>query len=200
MMVTVVVAGAALTVAEKETVTVHVGLHGLFVKVAVTPVGRPEAEKVTGVVAPLTRVAVIDEVGLVPPWTTVRLPGDGAPKLKSKPGAETVSDSVVEWLAPPPLAPIVTVLVPTVAVAVAEKETVTVQFGLHGLLVNVAVTPVGRPDAENVTDVVVPLAKVAVIDEVGLVEPWTTERLPGDGAPRLKSKAGAATVNDKVVE
>ena len=58
----------------------------------------------------------------------------------------------MEWLAPPPLALIVTMLVPSVAVAVAENETVTVQVGLHGLLVKVAVTPVGRPVAEKVTD------------------------------------------------
>ncbi len=199
-MVTVVEPVAAVAVAEKETVIVQVGLHGLFVKATVTPVGRPEAEKVTGVIAPWTRVAVIDEIGLVPPWATVRLPGEGEERLKSKPGAETVSDSVVEWLAPPPLALIVTVLVPIVALAVAEKVTVTVQVGLHGLLVNVAVTPVGRPDTENVTGVVVPLTKVAVIDEAGLVEPWTTRRPPGDGAPRLKSNLGAATVNDMLVE
>jgi len=58
----------------------------------------------------------------------------------------------VEWLAPPPLALIVTMLVPSVAVAVAENETVTVQVGLHGLLVKVAVTPLGRAVAEKVTD------------------------------------------------
>jgi len=43
-------------------------------------------------------------------------------------------------------------LVPREAVAVAENETVTVQVGLHGLLVKVAVTPVGRAVAEKVTD------------------------------------------------
>ncbi len=53
--------------AEKETVMVHVGVHGLLVKVAVTPVGRPEAEKETGTAVPLTRVAVMDDIGLVLP-------------------------------------------------------------------------------------------------------------------------------------
>ena len=47
----------------------------------------------------------------------------------------------------------------------------TVQVGLHGLLVNVAVTPVGRPDAENVTEDVVPLTRVASMDDDGLVDP-----------------------------
>ncbi len=64
-----------------------------------------------------------------------------------------------------------TVAEPRAAVDVAENETVTVQVGLHGLFVNVAVTPVGRPDAENVTEAVVPLTRVASIDDDELVEP-----------------------------
>jgi hypothetical protein len=63
----VVVPRVAVEVAENETVTVQVGLHWLFVKAAVTPVGSGEVEKVMVAVAPLFRVAVIDEVGLVEP-------------------------------------------------------------------------------------------------------------------------------------
>jgi len=66
---------------------------------------------------------------------------------------------------------IVTVVVPVVAVAVAENETVTVHVGLQGLFVKVAVTPVGNPDVENVTDTVVPATRVAVIEDEGLVAP-----------------------------
>ena len=54
---------------------------------------------------------------------------------------------------------------------VAVNETVTVHVGLQGLLVNVADTPLGKPDAEKVTPVVVPLRRVAVIDDVELVDP-----------------------------
>ncbi len=110
----------------------------------------------------------------------------------------TANDNVVEWVAPPPDALIVTVAGATVAETVAENETVTVQVGLHGLLVKVAVTPVGRFDAENVTGVPVPLASVATIDDDGLVEPWTTVRLLGEGVDSVKSNVGAATVNDNV--
>ena len=67
MIVTVAVPSVALAIAENDTVTAHVGLHGLFVKVAVTPVGNPEAEKVTAVVVPLTKVASIDDEGLEEP-------------------------------------------------------------------------------------------------------------------------------------
>ena len=64
-----------------------------------------------------------------------------------------------------------TVVVPRVAAAVAENETVTVQVGLHGLLVKIAVTPVGNPEAEKVTSEVVPLTSVASTEADELVEP-----------------------------
>ncbi len=83
----------------------------------------------------------------------------------------------------------------------AEKETVTVHVGLHGLLVNVAVTPAGRLEAENVMVAVVPLTSVASIDDDGLVDPWITVKLLGNGVERLKSKAaGAETVRERLVE
>ncbi len=77
----------------------------------------------------------------------------------------------MEWLALPPEASIETVMAPRVAEAVAEKETVTVQVGLQGLLVKVAVTPLGRLEAEKVTGVVEPLTRVASMDDAGLVPP-----------------------------
>jgi len=48
-------------------VTVQVGLQGLLVKDAVTPVGRPDAVKVTAIVVPLTKVESIDDEELVEP-------------------------------------------------------------------------------------------------------------------------------------
>ncbi len=127
--------------------------------------------------------------------------GDTAPADMEKSGMAaglTVSERLVVWLAPPPVAVMVMVAVAVVAVAVAVNETVTVHVGLHGLLVNVAVTPVGSPLAEKVTDEAVPLTSVAVTDEVELVLPCVTVRLLGDGVVRLKSNA-AATVRDMVV-
>jgi hypothetical protein len=86
-------------------------------------------------------------------------------------GGATVKDKNVIWVTPPPEALIVTEAGPVAAVAVAENDTVIGQVGLHGLLVKIAVTPVGKPDAEKVTGAVVPLSRVAVIDEDELVEP-----------------------------
>jgi hypothetical protein len=161
----------ALGVAENETVTVHVGLHGLLVNVAVTPEGSPDAEKVTGAVVPLTRIASIDEERLVEPATTVKLFGDGVERLKSNDAGATVKDKKAEWLAPPPVASILTRTVPKAAVAVAENETVTVHVGLQGLFVKITVTPVGRPKAEKVIAVVVPLTNVASTEDEGLEDP-----------------------------
>ena len=154
-----------MLVASKETVTVHVGVHGLFVKVAVTPAGSPDAENVIADPVPLVRVAVMEDEELLLPCVTVRLPGVGVERLKSKGGAETVSERVVVWLAPPPAAVMVTVACPRVAPLVAENETVTVHVGPHGLLVKLAVTPLGRPVAENVTGTGLPVEIVAVIDD-----------------------------------
>jgi hypothetical protein len=62
----------------------QVGLQGLLVKAAVTPSGNVDVEKVTGVVAPLVRVAVIEEDGLVEPAATVRMFGEGVESVKPK--------------------------------------------------------------------------------------------------------------------
>ena len=63
-----------------------------------------------------------------------------------------------------------------------------------------AETPEGRlPITEKVTGAVGPLDKVAVIDDEPLVDPCTTDRLLGEGVDKLKSKAGAATVKDRLV-
>ena len=127
--------------------------------------------------------------------------GDTAPADMEKSGMAaglTVSERLVVWLAPPPVAVIVMVARPVVAVTVAVNETVTVHVGVQGLLPNTAVTPDGRPLAENVTDEAVPPASVAVIEDEELVCPWTTVRLLGEGLLRLKSKA-AATVRERVV-
>ncbi len=112
----------------------------------------------------------------------------------------TVRLIVVEWLAPPPEAVMVMVKVPVVADAEAANETVTVHVGLHGLFVNVGVTPEAWPEAENVTELVEPLVSVAVIEDEPLVPPWATVRLFGFGVERLKSKDTAVTVILTVVD
>jgi hypothetical protein len=77
----------------------------------------------------------------------------------------------VDRLIPPLVAAIETVVVPGVAPVVAENDTVTLQVGLQGLLVKVAMTPVGRLDAEKPRGAVVPETSVMVKEAVGLVLP-----------------------------
>jgi len=87
----------APVVAENDTVSVQVGLQGLLLKVAMTPVGRLDAEKLRGAVVPETSVMVKEAVGLVLPWATVRPLGEGTDMLKSNVfGWLTVKRAVVE--------------------------------------------------------------------------------------------------------
>jgi len=65
--VTDVVPSSAAAPAENETVVVQVGAQELLLKLAVTPVGNPVAEKMTGLVVPLAKVAVKDEERLIEP-------------------------------------------------------------------------------------------------------------------------------------
>jgi hypothetical protein len=59
-------------------------------------------------------------------------------------------------------------------------------------LVKAAVTPSGNVDVENVTDVVAPDVRVAVIEEDGLVEPAATDRMFGEGVDSVKPKTDTA--------
>ena len=84
MIVTVAVPSVAVGVAEKETMKVHVGVHWLMFKFAVTPEGSPDAEKVIGEAVPVVSVAENEDDGLVPPCATVRLDGVPGERPKSK--------------------------------------------------------------------------------------------------------------------
>ncbi len=86
----------------------------------------------------------------------------------------------------------------------AMKDTITppLQVGVHEAGEKMAVTPFGRPVvAEKETDAGVPLTKETANVDVPLVAPWTTVKLAGEGAPRLKSNGttAAVTVKDMVV-
>lgn len=73
VMVTVAVPRVAVLLAVRVSVLVPVVLDGL--KVAVTPAGRPEADKLTEPVKPFSGLTVMVLVPLFP-WTTLRLLGD----------------------------------------------------------------------------------------------------------------------------
>lgn len=80
-----VLPGLVLMAAMNATVTVHVGLHGLFVNWAVMPEGNADVKNVMGWVAPPVNVAVIDDEPLVEPGMTLRVVGEGEESVKPNP-------------------------------------------------------------------------------------------------------------------
>ncbi len=91
MIVTVAVPVVALLLAVSVSALVVVADAGL--NAAVTPLGRPDADKLTPALNPFCGVTVTVLMPLVP-WVMVKLPGD-ADRLKSGGGAFTVRLTVV---------------------------------------------------------------------------------------------------------
>jgi hypothetical protein len=154
VMVTVTVTGAAVVLAVSVNVLVPVVLVGL--KEAVTPLGRPEAEKLTLLLKPFCGVTVIVLVPLVP-WVSAKLLGD-AESIKA---GFTVRETVVAFDKLPAVPVMVTVTVPVVAVLLAVSVNVLVPVVPLGL--NDAVTPLGKPEADKLTLPLKPFCGVTVM-------------------------------------
>ena len=152
----------AVMVALSVSVLLPVVLLGL--NVAVTPLGKPDADKLTLPVKPLRGVTVIALVPLAP-WKKLRLLGD-AESVKL-PLLFRVSEIVVVLVKNPDVPVIVTLVTPVVAVPLAVNVKVLVLVALAGL--NVAVTPVGSPDADKLTLLLKPFTGVIVIVLVPLL-------------------------------
>jgi hypothetical protein len=144
VIVTLAVPVVAVVVAVSVKVLVLAVLAGL--NEGVTPLGRPEADKATLPLKPLSGFTVIVLVPLEP-CVMVRLLGE-AERVKFG-GGFTVRESVVELDRFPDEPVMVTVAVPVVAVPLAVSVRVLVPVVLAGL--NDALTPVGRPDADKLT-------------------------------------------------
>jgi len=120
---------------------------GLGLKAAVTPLGRPDAERVTLPLKLATGVMVMVLLPLAPPCAMATAFGE-AERVKFPDGV-TVNVIVVVCVKLPDTPVIVTVTAPVAAVPLAVKVSVLVV--LAGLGLKAAVTPLGRPDAERVT-------------------------------------------------
>ena len=178
VMVAVTVPVVAVPLAVNVNVLVLVALAGL--KEAVTPLGRPEADKLTLPLKPFCGVMVTVLVPLVP-CKIVRLLGD-AESVKFVPGAGfTASDMVVVLVMLPDIPVMVAVNVPIVAVPLAVNVNVLVLVALAGL--KEAVTPLGRPEADKLTLPLKPFCGVMVTVLVPLV-PCGTVTMPGDASSR----------------
>jgi hypothetical protein len=163
--VPVMVTVAAPVVAELLAVRVStlVEVVELVANAAVTPLGRPEATRVTEPVNGLTSVTVMVSVPLAPCVTDNEVAEGLSVKL---PAVVTVRAMVVFSVNAPEVPVMVTVAAPAVAVLLALSVSTLVE--VVGLVANVAVTPVGNPGAARVTEPVNPFTSVTVIVSVPL--------------------------------
>ena len=170
--VTVTVPVVAVLLAVSVKVLALVVLRGL--SEAVTPLGRPEADKLTLPLKPLSGFSVM-VLEPLDPCVMVRLLGEA--EIAKFGGGLIVRESVVELDRLPDEPVMVTVAVPVVAVLLTVSVSVLVPVVLVGL--NEAVTPAGRPDADKLT---VPLKPLSGLIEMVLVPPapWTMVKVLGE--------------------
>lgn len=141
---------------------------------AVTPAGRPVALSVT---AELKLFTLAIEIVLVPlpPWAIVSAVGEAA--MVKLGGGLTVSLMAVVAAKLPEVPVMVTVAVPVVAEALAAN--VSTLLPVAGFVPNVAVTPLGSPEAARVTPSANPFTGVTVMVVVPL-PPWIRFKLAGE--------------------
>jgi hypothetical protein len=156
--------------------------------VAVTPVGRPDAAKVTLPANGLTSVTVIVSVPLAP-GATVRLVGE-AERLKL-PRPVTVSEMEVVALSVPEVPVIVIGYVPATVVAATANVTTLELADEVGL--NEVVTPVGMPEAANDTlPVNVPVSWTVIVSVP--LAPWAIDSAEADGVSVKPDAEGTVSV------
>lgn len=159
-------------------------------KVAVTPVGRPDAANATVPLKPFNAVMAM-LLAPLDPWLMLKVAGVGA---RVKLGFGRIVSAMVALLVEVPDVPVtVTVDRPAAAVLAAAKVSALLP---DVIAPKVAVTPVGRPDAANATVPLNPFVGTTVIVLAPLA-PGRTLRLVGD-AVRVKL-GGTATVKLRVV-
>jgi hypothetical protein len=172
LIVTVTVPVVAVLLAASVNVLVPTVLAGL--NDAVTPLGRPDTDKLTLPLNPFCGLTVTVLVPLAP-WVIARLLGV-ADSVKFG-GAVTVRETLVVCDKLPDTPVMVTVTVPVVAALLAVSVNVLEVLTLLGL--NDAVTPPGKPDAERLTAPLKPFSELTVMVLVPLV-PCVTVKLLGD--------------------
>ena len=161
---------------------------GLELNDPVTPVGKPEATKLTLLLKPFCALTLIVLVPLAP-CRILRLLGD-AERVKFG-AALTVSETVVLLLKVPDAPVTVTENVPGVAVLPAVS--VRVLDAVAGFALNEAVTPAGKPEADKLTLLPKPFCGVTLIVLAPLA-PCGIVKLLGD-AESVKVGSGATTLN-----
>ena len=159
---------------------------GFGLKEAITPLGNPDADRLTPPLKPFAGVIVI-ALWPLEPCVTVTLLGEvEREKSGCGEGADefTVRLIVVVCVKLPDTPVTVTVAVPTVAVLLAAS--VKVLEPVAGLELKEEVTPLGRPDADRLTLLLKPLEALIVIVLLPLA-PCVIVRLLGEAD---KEKSG----------
>ena len=174
VMVTVDVPTVAVELAVNVNTLVLVVLVGL--NDAVTPLGNPEADRFTLLEKPLNLLTVTVLVPL-PPCAKLSDDGEADSEKSGVAVDEMVSVTVTVCESEPDVPVIVTAFAPVVAVLLAVKVTVLDVVALAGL--NDAVTPLGRPDADNATLPLNPFVGAIVI-VLAPFEPCATVKLLGE--------------------
>jgi len=172
LIVTVKVPIAAVVLAVRVRVLELAVLAGL--KDTLTPLGRPEADKLTVPPNPLSGLTLIVLVPLFP-WATVKLFGEAL--TVKLPAGLTVRVSVV-WCVKLPDVPVIVILALPIAAA-AEAVSVKVLVLVAALGLKEAVTPPGKPEADRPTVLPNPFCDVIVMVLEALV-PCVRVKLAGD--------------------
>ncbi len=153
VMVMVNVPVVAVELAVRDSVEVPGGATGLGAKEAVTPDGRPVADRVTGLEKPPTEDSVMVTVPALPPRYIVREVGL-AEMVKSGLGL-IVREMLTLCVRVPSVPVMVRVKVPVAAVELAARVRVELAEplagGVTGFTLKDAVTPVGRPETLRLT-------------------------------------------------
>ncbi len=184
VMVIVKVPGAAVAPAEivsvERTEPPGVGVTGLGVKNEETPVGRPEVDRVTGLLNSPMEVTVIVTA---PELSCCIVREDPIEETEKSAFGLTVKETVVDRSREPEVPMIVSVKVPVAAVELAERVRMVVvnpfAGGVAGLTEKVPVTPLGRPDTVKLTAwlkspvdaiviVTVPVPPLSIVRDAGL--------------------------------
>jgi hypothetical protein len=177
VIVTLTVPGVAVLPAPRVSTLVDVVVEGL--KLAVTPVGTPAADRLTDPLKPFSGVTVMVMVLWRPPRRKVRLADEAESEKSATAGAFTVRVTVVVWVSVPETPVTVSVTVPVAAVLLAVRVSVLVEVVLAGL--KLAVTPDGSPLTDRLTDpekpftgftvtVLVPVFPCVIVKELGEAE------------------------------
>jgi hypothetical protein len=160
---------------------------------AVTPLGSPEADKLTLPLKPFCGVTVIVLVP-PPPCVIVTLLGDAESAKFGTGTGLTVREIVVVFVKLPEVPRTRTEIVPVGALLLADRISVLLLIVLLGL--KDAVTPRGSPEADKLTMPVKPPCGVTVIVEVTLPPRM---RFREFGEAEMVKLGGAVTVRETVV-